>query len=185
MDIVAEQSPAYKYDDDGQHCRIEGTSQSQDQAGGSCRVKETHDESRARKRRPFCMALTPDAIPHLSPPLTAPDPAADAGLAEGLAALESYKKKDPAKGSVPSVRLCTHTAKLTLSKPPSHSMFVRSYPTLHLTLLARSRRALQSGRKRADHETKLLQGDGLEPLPGRDPVLAQGAQLESGRAAGE
>jgi len=53
----------------------------------------------------FCMALTPDAIPHLSPPLTAPDPAADAAIAEGLAALESYKKKDPAKGSVtPSVR---------------------------------------------------------------------------------
>jgi hypothetical protein len=48
-----------------------------------------------------CMALTPDAIPHLSHPLTAPDPAADARLAEGLAALESYKKKDPAKG--PSV----------------------------------------------------------------------------------
>lgn len=47
------------------------------------------------------MALTPDAIPHLSHPLTAPDPAADARLAEGLAALESYKKKDPAKG--PSV----------------------------------------------------------------------------------
>jgi hypothetical protein len=47
------------------------------------------------------MALTPDAIPHLSHPLTAPDPAADASLAEGLAALESYKKKDPAKG--PSV----------------------------------------------------------------------------------
>ncbi|KAI9511969.1 APG12-domain-containing protein [Russula earlei] len=43
------------------------------------------------------MALTPDAIPHLSPPLTSSDSAADAGLAEGLAALESYKKKDPAK----------------------------------------------------------------------------------------
>ena len=63
-------------------------------------------------------------------------------------------------------------------------MFVRFTP-LRLTLLARSRRALQSGRKCADNETKLLQGDGLEPLPGCDPVLAQGAQLESGRAAGE
>ena len=52
-------------------------------------------------------------------------------------------------------------------------------------MFARSRRALQSGRKRADNETKLLQGDGLEPLSGRDPVLAQGAQLESGRATGE
>jgi ubiquitin-like protein ATG12 len=49
------------------------------------------------------MALTPDAIPHLSTLLTAPDPAADAGLAEGLAALESYKKKDPAKGSSTSI----------------------------------------------------------------------------------
>ncbi len=49
------------------------------------------------------MALTPDAI-HLSPSLSAPDPAADASLAEGLAALESYKKKDPAKGS--SVCIC-------------------------------------------------------------------------------
>ena len=45
------------------------------------------------------MSLTPDAIPHLSPPLTASDSAADASLAEGLSALESYKKKDPAKGS--------------------------------------------------------------------------------------
>jgi Leu/Phe-tRNA-protein transferase len=45
-----------------------------------------------------CMALTPDAI-HLSSSLSAPDPASDASLAEGLAALESYKKKDPAKGS--------------------------------------------------------------------------------------
>jgi hypothetical protein len=44
-----------------------------------------------------CMALTPDAILY-SPPLAASDSAADAGLAEGLAALESYKKKDPAKG---------------------------------------------------------------------------------------
>lgn len=43
------------------------------------------------------MALTPDAI-HLSPSLSAPDPAADAALAEGLSALESYKKKDPTKG---------------------------------------------------------------------------------------
>ncbi|KAI0254542.1 putative autophagy-related protein 12 [Lactifluus subvellereus] len=41
------------------------------------------------------MALTPDAV--FSPPLTATDSAGDAGLAEGLAALESYKKKDPAK----------------------------------------------------------------------------------------
>jgi hypothetical protein len=44
------------------------------------------------------MAMTPDAI-HLSPSLSAPDPAADASLAEGLSALESYKKKDPTKGS--------------------------------------------------------------------------------------
>ncbi|KAI0002497.1 autophagy protein 12 [Russula compacta] len=43
------------------------------------------------------MALTPDAIPHLSSPLTASDLAADASISEGLAALESYKKKDPAK----------------------------------------------------------------------------------------
>ena len=42
--------------------------------------------------------MTPDAI-HLSPSLSAQDPAVDAGLAEGLAALESYKKKDPTKGS--------------------------------------------------------------------------------------
>jgi hypothetical protein len=42
--------------------------------------------------------MAPDAI-HLSPSLSAQDPAADAGLAEGLAALESYKKKDPTKGS--------------------------------------------------------------------------------------
>jgi hypothetical protein len=42
--------------------------------------------------------MTPNAI-HLSPSLSAPDPAADAGLAEGLSALESYKKKDPTKGS--------------------------------------------------------------------------------------
>ena len=52
-------------------------------------------------------------------------------------------------------------------------------------MFACSRRALQSGRKRADNETKLFQGDGLEPLSGRHPVLAQGAQLESGRATGE
>jgi hypothetical protein len=44
-----------------------------------------------------CMALTPDAV-FLSPPLATADSTADAGLAEGLAALESYKKKDPAKG---------------------------------------------------------------------------------------
>ena len=52
----------------------------------------------------ICMAMTPDAI-HLSPSLSAQDPAADAGLAEGLSALESYKKKDPTKGShgIPSV----------------------------------------------------------------------------------
>jgi hypothetical protein len=43
------------------------------------------------------MALTPDAV-LLSSPLALADSAADAGLVEGLAALESYKKKDPAKG---------------------------------------------------------------------------------------
>jgi hypothetical protein len=43
------------------------------------------------------MALTPDAVLH-SPPLATADSGADPGLAEGLAALESYKKKDPAKG---------------------------------------------------------------------------------------
>ena len=123
------------------------------------------------------MALTPDAIPHLSPPLTAPDPAADACLAEGLAALESYKKKDPAKGSVPVSCTDPRTAKLT------HHPSVT--PVSNLLCFCPSRRALQSGRKRADNETKLLQGDGLEPLSGRDPVLAQGAQLESGGATGE
>ena len=44
------------------------------------------------------IAMTPDPI-HLSPSFSASDPAADAGLAEGLSALESYKKKDPTKGS--------------------------------------------------------------------------------------
>ena len=121
------------------------------------------------------MALTPDAIPHLSPPLTAPDPAADASLAEGLAALESYKKKDPAKGSV------HRSVSAQIRRETDPSMFV----VTPVYLLACSRRALQSGRKRADNEAKLLQGDGLEPLSGRDPVLAQGAQLESGRATGE
>jgi len=42
------------------------------------------------------MALTPD-VPHSPPSLVGPDLAADASLAEGLAALESYKKKDSAK----------------------------------------------------------------------------------------
>ncbi|KAH9975439.1 autophagy protein 12 [Lactifluus volemus] len=42
------------------------------------------------------MALTPDAV-FLSPPLATADSTSDAGLTEGLAALESYKKKDPAK----------------------------------------------------------------------------------------
>jgi hypothetical protein len=50
------------------------------------------------QRGTVTMALTSDAI-HLSPSLSAPDPAADAGLAEGLSAIESYKKKDPTKGS--------------------------------------------------------------------------------------
>ena len=70
----------------------------------------------ARADPTLCMALTPDAIPHLSPPLTAPDPAADACLAEGLAALESYKKKDPAKGSVLHTQI-HETAKLTHLHP--------------------------------------------------------------------
>ena len=43
------------------------------------------------------MALTPD-VPHSPPSLVGPDLAIDASLAEGLAALESYKKKDSAKG---------------------------------------------------------------------------------------
>ena len=68
------------------------------------------------------MALTPDAIPHLSSPLTAPDPTADAGLAEGLAALESYKKKDPAKGS------CIHP-----SIPPSARLLSVTPPDRELT----------------------------------------------------
>ena len=51
-----------------------------------------------RRTHDICMAMTPDAI-HISHSLSAPDPAADAGLAEGLSALESYKKKDPTKGS--------------------------------------------------------------------------------------
>jgi len=42
------------------------------------------------------MALTPDVL-HSPPSLVGLDSAADAGLAEGLAALESYKKKDSAK----------------------------------------------------------------------------------------
>ncbi|KAI0266350.1 autophagy protein 12 [Gloeopeniophorella convolvens] len=42
------------------------------------------------------MALTPDA-PHSHPPSLGLDPATDSNLAEGLAALESYKKKDPVK----------------------------------------------------------------------------------------
>jgi hypothetical protein len=53
-----------------------------------------------RRTHDICMAMTPDAI-HISHSLSAPDPAADAGLAEGLSALESYKKKDPTKGSDP------------------------------------------------------------------------------------
>jgi hypothetical protein len=53
---------------------------------------------RAAPHRDSSMALTADAI-HLSPSLSATDPAADAALAEGLSALESYKKKDPTKGS--------------------------------------------------------------------------------------
>jgi len=53
----------------------------------------------AARHRDTCMAMTPDAI-HLSPSLSPPDPAADASLAEGLSALESYKKKDPTKGSI-------------------------------------------------------------------------------------
>ena len=43
------------------------------------------------------MALTPD-VPHSPPSLAGADLTADADLAEGLAALESYKKKDSAKG---------------------------------------------------------------------------------------
>jgi hypothetical protein len=54
--------------------------------------------SAAAPQRDTCMPMTPDAI-HLSPSFSATDPAADAGLAEGLSALESYKKKDPTKGS--------------------------------------------------------------------------------------
>ena len=46
------------------------------------------------------MALTPD-VPHSPPSLVGPDLAIDASLAEGLAALESYKKKDSAKGQRP------------------------------------------------------------------------------------
>lgn len=42
------------------------------------------------------MALTPDVL-HSPPSLVGLDSAADASLAEGLAALESYKKKDSAK----------------------------------------------------------------------------------------
>jgi len=42
------------------------------------------------------MALTPDVL-HSPPSLVGLDSAPDAGLAEGLAALESYKKKDSAK----------------------------------------------------------------------------------------
>ncbi|KAI9465823.1 putative ubiquitin-like modifier [Lactarius psammicola] len=42
------------------------------------------------------MALRPD-VPHSPPSLVGLDSAADAGLAEGLAALESYKKKDSVK----------------------------------------------------------------------------------------
>jgi hypothetical protein len=110
------------------------------------------------------MSLTPDAIPHLSPPLTASDSAADASLAEGLSALESYKKKDPAKGSFAS----------------SSVVFPQTDHPIDALSPTCSCRALQSGRKRADNETKLLQGDRLEPLSGRDTVLAQGARLEGG-----
>jgi hypothetical protein len=67
--------------------------------GGSCRRENAREESERETREArLYMALTPDAI-HLSPSLSTPDPAADAGLAEGLSALESYKKKDPTKGS--------------------------------------------------------------------------------------
>ncbi len=46
------------------------------------------------------MALRPD-VPHSPPSLVGLDSVADAGLAEGLAALESYKKKDTVKGRRP------------------------------------------------------------------------------------
>jgi hypothetical protein len=79
---------------------------------------------KARYRVRLCMALTPDAIPHLSPSLTAPDPAADAGLAEGLAALESYKKKDPAKGTASVV-----IRMLLLLRPRTNGVAVYPSPT--------------------------------------------------------
>ena len=63
------------------------------------------------------MALTPDAI-HLSPSLSAPDPAADAALAEGLSALESYKKKDPTKGSDAHYMAWPVATKLTEPRRP-------------------------------------------------------------------
>ena len=132
-------------------------------ARGSCRCLE---KLRIGTQLHVCMALTPDAI-HLSPSLSAPDPTSDAGLAEGLAALESYKKKDPAKG---------------LGIHHHHHLSVTA------KLIGRgscSCRALQGSWKRADHEAELFQSDSFEPFPGCDSVFAQGARVESRRAIGE
>lgn len=75
----------------------------------------------AASHRDTCMALTPDAI-HLSPSLS--DPAADAALAEGLAALESCKKKDPTKGSDSYIHVHSFVAKLSLNRMSNrHSFF--------------------------------------------------------------
>ncbi len=62
------------------------------------------------------MALTPDAVLHSPPSLVGLDLTADAGLAEGLAALESHKKKDSAKGQRPS-KSPTHTPELRAKSP--------------------------------------------------------------------
>jgi hypothetical protein len=110
------------------------------------------------------MALTPDAV-FLSPPLATADSTADAGLSEGLAALESYKKKDPAKGQSVQRFLCVVAKRRDLTLG--------------------SGRALQSRRERAHNETKLLQSHGFQPISSGDPILAQGAWMESGGAPGE
>ena len=109
------------------------------------------------------MALTPD-VPHSPPSLVGLDPAIDAGLAEGLAALESYKKKDVAKGQRPL-------------NCPGRSGQAKKQIVSCCTL--------QGSWKRADNEAELFQSDSFQSLPGRHSVSPQRARMENGRTTGE
>ena len=91
-------------------------------------------------------------------------------LMQAIQALETYKKKDPSKGS-------SHVS----DTEPFHLMSL----SLSLSLsCGDSGRAFQGCRQCPDHEAKLLQDHGCQPVSSSDSVFEKGVGVESGGAVG-